>query len=213
MKSPFKFAAARPERAPGSREIFPHMAKHVDEMAFIHSLLHRVEQPLAGPVQDQHRHDAGWASRASARGSPTAWAARARTCRRSSSMYDTLGRGLPKGHAQNWGAGFLPGVYPGHGAQAAGRRRSTTSTAAAGHDRRASSGRSSTCSAQLNRQHLRAARRRGRAGRPDRELRAGLPHADGRPRGARRRPASRSTIQQAVRPRQPEVRRTSPSSA
>ena len=28
-------------------------------------------------------------------------------------MYDTLGRGLPKGHAQNWGAaGFLPGVYP-----------------------------------------------------------------------------------------------------
>ena len=43
-------------------------------------------------------------------------------------MYDTLGRGLPKGHAQNWGAGFLPGVYPGDGAQAAGRRRSTTWT-------------------------------------------------------------------------------------
>jgi len=28
-------------------------------------------------------------------------------------MYDTLGRGLPKGHAQNWGAGFLPGIYQG----------------------------------------------------------------------------------------------------
>jgi hypothetical protein len=28
-------------------------------------------------------------------------------------MYDTLGRGIPKGHAQNWGAGFLPGVYQG----------------------------------------------------------------------------------------------------
>jgi hypothetical protein len=28
-------------------------------------------------------------------------------------MYDTLGRGLPKGYAQNWGAGFLPGVYQG----------------------------------------------------------------------------------------------------
>jgi hypothetical protein len=28
-------------------------------------------------------------------------------------MYDTLGRGLPKGHAQNWGPGFLPGVYQG----------------------------------------------------------------------------------------------------
>jgi len=28
-------------------------------------------------------------------------------------MYDTLGRGIPKGHAQNWGAGFLPSIYQG----------------------------------------------------------------------------------------------------
>jgi hypothetical protein len=28
-------------------------------------------------------------------------------------MYDTKGRGLPKGYAQNWGSGFLPGVYQG----------------------------------------------------------------------------------------------------
>src|SRR2546421_4224797 len=28
-------------------------------------------------------------------------------------MYDTLGRGLPKGSAQNWGAGFLPSIYQG----------------------------------------------------------------------------------------------------
>jgi hypothetical protein len=28
-------------------------------------------------------------------------------------MYDTLGRGVPKGHAQNWGAGFLPSIYQG----------------------------------------------------------------------------------------------------
>jgi hypothetical protein len=28
-------------------------------------------------------------------------------------MYDTKGRGIPKGHSQNWGAGFLPGVYQG----------------------------------------------------------------------------------------------------
>src|SRR5262249_48592785 len=28
-------------------------------------------------------------------------------------MYDTLGRGIPKGHSQNWGAGFLPGIYQG----------------------------------------------------------------------------------------------------
>ena len=36
-------------------------------------------------------------------------------------MSDPLGRGLPKGYSQNWGAGFLPSVYPGHLAQAAGR--------------------------------------------------------------------------------------------
>ena len=36
-------------------------------------------------------------------------------------MYDTLGRGLPKGHAQNWGAGFLPGIYQGTALNAAGR--------------------------------------------------------------------------------------------
>ncbi|MFM7540780.1 MAG: DUF1501 domain-containing protein, partial [Planctomycetota bacterium] len=28
-------------------------------------------------------------------------------------MVDTLGRGLPKGHASNWSSGFLPGVYQG----------------------------------------------------------------------------------------------------
>jgi hypothetical protein len=28
-------------------------------------------------------------------------------------MYDTLGRGLPKGYAQNWGAGFLPSIFQG----------------------------------------------------------------------------------------------------
>ena len=35
-------------------------------------------------------------------------------------MYDTLGRGLPKGYAQNWGAGFLPGVYQGTALNAQG---------------------------------------------------------------------------------------------
>jgi hypothetical protein len=35
-------------------------------------------------------------------------------------MYDTLGRGIPKGHAQNWGAGFLPSVYQGTALQPQG---------------------------------------------------------------------------------------------
>ena len=46
-------------------------------------------------------------------------------------MYDTLGRGLPKGHAQNWGAGFLPGIYQGTALKPRARR-STTCTAATG---------------------------------------------------------------------------------
>ena len=69
----------------GSSELFPHMAKHVDKMAFIHSLLDRLEQPLAGAVQDQHRHDPDGLPVRRRRGSPTASAARARTCRRSAS--------------------------------------------------------------------------------------------------------------------------------
>ncbi len=28
-------------------------------------------------------------------------------------MSDPLDRGLPKGHAQNWGAGFLPSIFQG----------------------------------------------------------------------------------------------------
>ena len=36
-------------------------------------------------------------------------------------MYDTLGRGLPKGHAQNWGAGFSAHRVSGHRAQLARR--------------------------------------------------------------------------------------------
>jgi hypothetical protein len=35
-------------------------------------------------------------------------------------MYDTLNRGLPKGNASNWGAGFLPGVYQGTALNAQG---------------------------------------------------------------------------------------------
>jgi hypothetical protein len=35
-------------------------------------------------------------------------------------MYDTLNRGLPKGSAQNWGAGFLPGVFQGTALSAQG---------------------------------------------------------------------------------------------
>src|SRR5436309_4740703 len=35
-------------------------------------------------------------------------------------MYDTLGRGLPKGNASNWGAGFLPSIFQGTALKAQG---------------------------------------------------------------------------------------------
>jgi hypothetical protein len=35
-------------------------------------------------------------------------------------MYDTLGRGIPKGHSQNWGSGFLPSIFQGTALKAQG---------------------------------------------------------------------------------------------
>ena len=101
-------------------QIFPNMAQHVDKMAFHPFLLDRFEQPFAGPVEDQHRHDrmgfpcvGSWVTYGLGSESQNLPAFVV--------MYDTLGRGLPKGYAQNWGAGFLPGIYQGTALQAARR--------------------------------------------------------------------------------------------
>ena len=48
MKSPFKFAQ-HGQSGTWVSEIFPNLAKHVDEMAFIHSCCTEIEQPLARP--------------------------------------------------------------------------------------------------------------------------------------------------------------------
>ena len=118
MKSPFKFA-----RHGGSgtwaSEIFPNIAKHVDDMAFLHSCytntnnhspalfeintgMSRMGFPCMGSwitygLGTENQNLPGFVV-----------------------MYDTLGRGLPKGHAQNWGAGFLPGVFQGTALKAQG---------------------------------------------------------------------------------------------
>ena len=118
MKSPFKFA-----RHGGSgtwaSEIFPNIARHVDDMAFIHSCytntnnhspalfeintgMSRMGFPCMGSwitygLGTENQNLPGFVV-----------------------MYDTLGRGLPKGHAQNWGAGFLPGVFQGTALKAQG---------------------------------------------------------------------------------------------
>ncbi|HEV3145838.1 MAG TPA: DUF1501 domain-containing protein [Gemmataceae bacterium] len=111
MKTPFKFQRHGQSGAWVS-EIFPHMARHVDKMAFIHSCwtdsnnhspalfkintgMTRMGFPCAG----------SWVTYGLGSVSDNLPAFVV--------MYDTLGRGVPKGHAQNWGAGFLPSIYQG----------------------------------------------------------------------------------------------------
>src|SRR5436305_6389481 len=111
MKSPFKWAK-HGQSGKMVSEIFPHMARHVDKMAFIHSLW-----------SDSNNHspalfkmNTGMARM----GFPCvgSWVtyglgSESRSLPAFCVMYDTLGRGIPKGHSLNWGAGFLPTVYQG----------------------------------------------------------------------------------------------------
>jgi hypothetical protein len=111
MKSPFKFRR-HGQCGAWVSDIFPNMARHVDKMAFLYSCW-----------TDSNNHspalfkiNTGMARM----GFPCvgAWVtyglgSDSQNLPAFVTMYDTLGRGIPKGHAQNWGAGFLPGVYQG----------------------------------------------------------------------------------------------------
>ncbi len=111
MKSPF---AWRQHGQSGTwvPEIFPRLARQVDDIAFVHSCwtetnnhapalfqintgLPRMGFPCVG----------SWVT--------YGLGSESQNLPAFVTMYDTLGRGLPKGHAQNWGAGFLPGIYQG----------------------------------------------------------------------------------------------------
>ncbi len=111
MKSPFRFSP-RGECGKMVSEIFPALGQHVDKMAFIHSGftesnnhspalfmmntgLPRMGYPCVGSwvtygLGSESQDLPGFVV-----------------------MSDPRGRGLPKGHAANWGAAFLPGVYQG----------------------------------------------------------------------------------------------------
>jgi hypothetical protein len=111
MKSPYKFARHGQSGAWVS-EIFPHMARHVDKMAFLYSCW-----------TDSNNHSPALFkinTGMSRMGFPClgSWVTYGLGTESQSlpafvAMYDTLGRGIPKGHAQNWGSGFLPSVYQG----------------------------------------------------------------------------------------------------
>jgi hypothetical protein len=111
MKSPFEF---RQYGQSGSwvSEIFPHLVRHIDDLAFIHSC--HTETNNHSPALFQM--NTGF----SRMGFPCvgSWVtyglgSESQNLPAYMVMYDTLGRGVPKGHAQNWGAGFLPGVFQG----------------------------------------------------------------------------------------------------
>ncbi|MCS6975433.1 MAG: DUF1501 domain-containing protein [Gemmatales bacterium] len=111
MKSPFKFQRHGQSGAWVS-ELFPHMARHVDKMAFIYSCW-----------TDSNNHSPALFkinTGMSRMGFPClgSWVTyglgtESQNLPAFVVMYDTLGRGIPKGHSQNWGAGFLPSIYQG----------------------------------------------------------------------------------------------------
>lgn len=111
MKSPFAFQQ-HGETGTWVSEIFPHTAKHADKLAFIHSC-----------YTNSNNHSPALFS------VNTGMTRMGFPCVGSWVMYgmgavsqdlpgfvvmsDPLDRGLPKGHALNWGSGFLPGVFQG----------------------------------------------------------------------------------------------------
>ena len=111
MQSPFKFTP-RGECGKMVPEIFPHLGEHVDRMAVIQS----------GYTESNNHSPALFAMN-------TGFARMGFPCVGSWVTYglgsesanlpgfvvmsDPKGRGLPKGNAANWSAGFLPGVYQG----------------------------------------------------------------------------------------------------
>ena len=111
MQSPFKFS---PQGECGKMvpEIFPHLGKHVDKMAFI----------LSGHTESNNHSPALFAMNCGMprMGFPCvgSWVTYGLGSESSELpsfvvMSDPKGRGLPKGHAANWSSGFLPGVYQG----------------------------------------------------------------------------------------------------
>ena len=118
MKSPFAFRQCG-QSGTWASEIFQSVAEHVDDMAFIHSCF---------TLTNNHSPALFQANTGISRmGFPCvgSWVtyglgSENRNLPAFVVMCDTLGRGLPKGHSQNWSAGFLPGVFQGTALNAQG---------------------------------------------------------------------------------------------
>lgn len=111
MKSPFAWAQHGGSGTWVS-DLFPHLSRHVDRMAFLHS---------CHTESNNHSPALFMINTGTTRmGSPCvgSWAtyglgSESRNLPAFVVMSDPLDRGLPKGNASNWGAGFLPSVYQG----------------------------------------------------------------------------------------------------
>lgn len=118
MKSPFRFSQ-QGESGTWVSEIFPELARRVDDLALIHSCYTETNNHSPALFEINTGQ--------SRMGFPClgAWVtyglgSESQNLPGFVVMYDTLGRGLPKGHASNWGSGFLPGVYQGTALNAQG---------------------------------------------------------------------------------------------
>lgn len=111
MASPFQWAQ-HGRSGTWVSDLFPHLSRHVDKMAFIHSC--HTESNNHSPAL--FMMNTGFTRM----GYPCvgSWVTYGLGCESDSLpsfvvMSDPLNRGLPKGNASNWGAGFLPSVYQG----------------------------------------------------------------------------------------------------
>ena len=111
MKSPFEFKRHGECGKPVS-SLFPNLAQHVDKMAFVHS----------GHTESNNHSPALFMMNCGLprMGYPCvgSWITYGLGSESDSLpsfvvMSDPKGRGLPKGYAANWGAGFLPSVFQG----------------------------------------------------------------------------------------------------
>lgn len=111
MKSPFEFKQ-HGQCGKHVSSIFPHLSKHVDKMAFIHSLW-----------SESNNHSPAlfmMNTGVPRMGNPSvgSWVTYGLGSENQDLpafvvMSDPKGRGLPKGHSLNWTCGFLPGAYQG----------------------------------------------------------------------------------------------------
>lgn len=111
LKSPFEFKQYG-QSGKWASSIFPNLSKHVDKMAFIHSLW-----------SESNNHSPAlfmMNTGVPRMGNPSvgSWVAYGLGSENQDLpafvvMSDPKGRGLPKGHSLNWTSGFLPGAFQG----------------------------------------------------------------------------------------------------